>query len=298
MAADAHPDDGQPVWRGMTRAQLAAQYNPQVAVADPARYGRENRETSERARAELPGALDLPYGPGPRNRLDVFPARNRSLERNGLAPVLVFVHGGGWRTLDKSVYSFIAPAWSDGGVVTVLPSYGLLPEVPLVRMIDEVREAIGWVVAHVREHGGDPGRIVLAGMSAGAQLSGMALAHAPTARHVRAAALASSVFDLEPHRWHGRHDDMGLDDALVAAASPFHNLPCDAALPMSVSIGADETPEMLRQAREYHAKLAARGQPARLIVEPGRHHLNMGRVFAEPATETFQAIARAIAALD
>jgi len=85
---------------------------------------------------------------------------------------------------------------------------------------------------------------VLAGMSAGAQLSGMALAHAPTARHVRAAALASSVFDLEPHRWHGRHDDMGLDDALVAAASPFHNLPCDPALPMSVSIGADETPDL------------------------------------------------------
>lgn len=297
MAADAHVDDGRPVWRGMSRSELAAQYNPQVAVPDPARYGRENREESERARAALPGALDLPYGPGPRHRLDVFPARNRSLARDGLAPVLVFVHGGGWRTLDKSVYSFIAPAWSDAGVVSVLPSYGLLPEVPLVRMIDEVREAIRWVAAHAREHGGDPGRIVLAGMSAGAQLSGMALAHPPTAAHVKAAALASSVFDLEPHRWHGRHDDMGLDDELVAAASPFHNLPLDPSLPMSVSIGADETPEMIRQARDYHARLVAGGQPARLIVEPGRHHLNMGRVFAEPATETFRAITSMIAGL-
>lgn len=297
MSAEAPADDDRPVWRGMTRAALAAQYNPQIAVPDPARYGRENREASARARAELPGVLDIPYGPGPRNRLDVFPARNRALARDGLAPVLVFVHGGGWRTLDKSVYSFIAPAWSAAGVTTVLPSYGLLPEVPLVRMIDEAREAIRWVAEHAREHGGDPERIVLAGMSAGAQLSGMALAHPPTARHVKAAALASSVFDLEPHRWHGRHDDMGLDDALVAAASPFHNLPCDPALPMSVSIGAEETPEMIRQAREYHAKLVARGQPARLIVEPGRHHLNMGRVFAEPATETFRAIAQAIARL-
>jgi arylformamidase len=293
----APPEEEQPiVWRGMTAAQIAAQYNPQVAVADPARYGRENRAASEAARAGLAGTLDVRYGPGPRQQLDVFPATGTALRRTGLAPVLLFVHGGGWRTLDKSVYSFIAPPWSEAGAVTVLPSYGLLPEVPLWRMVEEVREAITWVRANILAFGGDPDRIVLAGMSAGAQLSGMALAHEPSARVIRAAALASSVYDLEAHRWHGRHQDMALDDALVAKASPMRNPPIDPRLPMSLSVGADETPEMLRQSHEYHAMLAARGQPVDLLVEPGLHHLNMGRAFAEPRSATFRALHRLLAA--
>ena len=285
-------DEREIVWRGMTRAEIAAQYNPQIAVPDPARYGRENREASEAARAALPGILDIRYGAGPRQVLDVFPATGDGLRRSGLAPVLLFIHGGGWRTLDKSVYSFIAPPWCGAGAVTILPSYGLLPEVPLWRMVEEAREAIAWVAGNVRAYGGDPGRIVIAGMSAGAQLSGMALAHAASARVIRAAALASSVYDLDAHRWHGRHDDMALDEALVARASPRHNPPVDPRLPMSLSVGAEETPEMLRQSREYHAMLVARGQPAGLILEPGRHHLNMGRVFAEPQTETFRTLHR------
>jgi arylformamidase len=283
------------VWRGMTAAQIAAQYNPQIAVADPARYGRENRAASEAARASLPGTLDVRYGPGPRQLLDVFPANGAGLRGSGLGPVLLFVHGGGWRTLDKSVYSFIAPPWSDAGAVTILPSYGLLPEVPLWRMVEEVREAIAWVRTNARSFGGDPERIVLAGMSAGAQLSGMALAHAPSAHVIRAAALASSVYDLEAHRWHGRHQDMALDDALVAKASPIRNPPLDKRLPISLSVGADETPEMLRQTRDYHAMLAARGHAVDLLIEPGRHHLNMGRAFAEPGSATFLALYRMLA---
>ncbi len=287
-----HGPEHEVVWRGMTRAQIAAQYNPQIAVAEPARYGRENREASVAARARLAGTLDLRYGPGPRQCLDVFAAQGTALRRRGLAPVLLFIHGGGWRTLDKSVYSFIAPPWSDAGVVTVLPSYGLLPEVPLWRMVEEAREAVAWVHAHARAFGGDPDRIVLAGMSAGAQLGGMALAHEPSARVVRAAALASSVYDLEAHRWHGRHEDMALDEALVAKASPLHNPPLDPRLPMLLAVGADETPEMQRQTQAYHDMLAARGQPVRMQVEPGCHHLNMGRVFAQPQSGTFLALHR------
>jgi len=278
------------VYRGMTRAQVGAQYNPQIAVPDAPRYGRENREASERARAQLDGKLDVRYGPDARQLLDIFPARGAA----GPAPVLIFVHGGGWRTLDKSVYSFIAPAWSAAGVLTVLPSYGLLPDVPLWRMVEQVREAIAWIAAHAHEYGGDPGRMVIAGMSAGAQLSGMALAHEPSARVIRAAALASSVYDLEAHRWHGRHGDMGLDDALVARASPIRNPPFNPRLPMVLGVGADETPEMIRQSREYHAMLLAQGRPVQLIEEPGRHHLNMGRVFGEPGTALFQALHRLI----
>lgn len=286
------------VYRGMTRDQVAAQYNPQIAVPEPARFGKENREASELARKLLSGSLDLRYGPGPRQLLDVFPATASTRQRGGLAPVLLFIHGGGWRSLDKSVYSFVAPPWSAEGVVCVLPSYGLLPEVPLWRMVEEVREAIGWTVEHVAEYGGDPLRIVISGMSAGAQLAGMALAHPPSARHIRAAALASSVYDLEAHRWHGRHADMCLDEVLVERASPRRNLPVDSSLPMTLSVGADETPEMLRQTREYLEALLQRNQPVRCIVEPGRHHLNMGRVFSEPSTETFSALRAAFDGLN
>lgn len=284
------PNDDDIVWRKMTVAQIAAQYNPQVAVTDSSRYAEENRAASEVARSSLQGMLNVRYGQGPRQILDVFPSSGAGLSCAGEAPVLLFVHGGAWRTLDKSVYSFIAPPWSNAGAITVLPSYGLLPEISLWRMVEEVREAIAWVHANVRALGGNPERIVLAGMSAGAQLASMALAHEPSAKVIRAAALASSVYDMDAHRWHGRHKDMSLDEALVARASPLHNPPLDVRLPISLSVGADETPEMLRQSRDYHDKLAERGHPVQLHIEPGLHHLSMGRAFAQPESATFKAL--------
>ena len=67
---------------------------------------------SARARAELDCMLDVRFGPTRDETLDIFPARK------GDGSVLVFIHGGYWRSLDKKDFSFLAPAswYSQPGV--------------------------------------------------------------------------------------------------------------------------------------------------------------------------------------
>ena len=77
------------------------------------------------AREQSDCAIDLPYGGGPNETLDVFRTDRPD------APVFVFIHGGYWRALDKRDQSFVAPALVDAGAMVVLPNYALCPAVTI-----------------------------------------------------------------------------------------------------------------------------------------------------------------------
>ena len=109
-------------------------------------------------------ARDVAYGEGPRRRLDVY----APTQRDGSAPVIVFIYGGSWDSGDKDDYEFLGAALASRGFVTVLPDYRLVPEVRFPGFIEDCAAAVRWVSDHVGEHGGDPERIVLVGHSAGA----------------------------------------------------------------------------------------------------------------------------------
>ncbi|HMT47610.1 MAG TPA: alpha/beta hydrolase [Novosphingobium sp.] len=114
------------------------------------------------ARVESTG---LAYGPLPRQRLEVIvPDAPAAAPR----PVLVFIHGGGWDSGDAADYHFIGRTFARQGYVVVLPTYRLTPEGVFPRMLEDGAMALAWVQANIARHGGDPGRVVLAGHSAGA----------------------------------------------------------------------------------------------------------------------------------
>src|SRR5690242_12960124 len=81
-------------------------YNNRALVPEHADYFARWAEHSAEARATVRCELDLPYGDGAGETLDVFAAEQ------GDGPVLVFIHGGYWRSLDKSDHSFVAPAFT------------------------------------------------------------------------------------------------------------------------------------------------------------------------------------------
>ncbi|NBC89158.1 MAG: alpha/beta hydrolase fold domain-containing protein [Alphaproteobacteria bacterium] len=87
-------------------------------------------------------------------------------------PVLLFVHGGSWNSGDPEDYGFIARNFVAEGFIVVLAGYRLVRpgaaggEYPA--MIEDTAAAIGWTHDTIARFGGDPGRIVLAGHSAGA----------------------------------------------------------------------------------------------------------------------------------
>jgi acetyl esterase/lipase len=115
---------------------------------------------------------DLAYGGHERQRLDVHTAGAESTGTAAGAPVLVFVHGGGFTGGDKHVagspmYDHIG-AWAvRNGWVGVTITYRLAPEHTWPSGAQDVAAAAAWVRANIASYGGDPSRVVVAGHSAG-----------------------------------------------------------------------------------------------------------------------------------
>jgi acetyl esterase/lipase len=109
---------------------------------------------------------DLPYGDGPRQRLDVYSPR-QGVNR----PVVIFWYGGSWTMGRKANYRFVGAALAQRGFVAVVPDYRLYPAVTFPQFCEDGAHALAWVEAHAQEFGGDPQRIVLMGHSAGAHMA-------------------------------------------------------------------------------------------------------------------------------
>lgn len=128
-----------------------------------------------RARARLPHGVeavtDLPYGPDPANLLDLHLPEDRSVSH----PVLIQIHGGGWRRGYKErearplVFSMAKNGW-----VCVSIGYRLSPAATFPDHLVDVKRAIAWVRNSVHRWGGDPSFIALTGGSAGGHLAALA----------------------------------------------------------------------------------------------------------------------------
>lgn len=278
------------LYRDYDRAALDIQYNARDTVPDFAAIVRQYAEQSRHARDTLPCVRDVAYGEHADETLDIFPAAAR-----GPAPVFVFVHGGYWRLLSKDDSSGMAPAFTRAGAVVVAINYSLAPAATLDRMVDQVQRAIAWVYRHIGAHGGDPGRIHVAGSSAGGQLAGMLLTDGWQARHglpadaIRGAALLSGLFDLTPLVHTHINEWMHLTPEAAARNSPMLHLPASPC-PVVASYGETETDEFKRQTQDYLAALRGRGGEARYVAMPGTNHFDIVLRLNEPDAPITRAI--------
>jgi triacylglycerol lipase len=142
------------------------------------------------------------YGPHERHRLDLFTTDSR---RDAPAPVLVFVHGGGFVMGDKRAqglpfYDNIGDFAVRSGFVGVTMTYRLAPASPWPAGSEDVAAAIAWLRAHVAEYGGDPKRIFLMGQSAGAAHVAGYVAHShlqpADGTGLAGALLISGIYDI------------------------------------------------------------------------------------------------------
>ena len=264
-----------------TPAWFDAQYNNRARIPEHLEILREWADRSAETRAGLPCALDLAYGSDPSERLDVFAPRARG------APVLVYLHGGYWRALDKRDQSFVAAPFVAAGAMVVLPNYALCPAVRIEDIALQLVQALAWVWRHAAEHGGDPARIVVAGHSAGGHLAALLLACdwgavAPDlpADLVKGALSVSGVFDLEPLR-HAPFlaPDLHLDAAsarrLSPAAMPAPNGP------LLALVGGDESEEFLRQNRLIREAWGEKCVPVCEAL-PGLNHFTVLEAMTQP----------------
>ena len=203
-----------------------------------------NESASEKVRHQYSCHLDLPYGKNALQSLDIFPSPLLD------SPVLVFIHGGYWKALDKKSYHFVAAPYVDQNISVCLINYRLMPQVNMQSLLQDLRDSLLWIQANISQYHGNPERMVLSGHSAGGHLALMAYLMNPDLQSsIKGICSLSGIFDLAPIKNSYLNQDLGLSqedvESFSVANKDFSQLKC----PTLLSVGASETDLFIDESR-------------------------------------------------
>jgi acetyl esterase/lipase len=117
------------------------------------------------------GTAGVPYGPDPRNRLDIYQPVGNPVPAG--VPVVLFFYGGNWSRGERADYRFVGEALASNGIIVLVADYRLSPKVDYADILGDSAMALKWTLSHAAEFGGDPARVFLMGHSAGAYNAAM-----------------------------------------------------------------------------------------------------------------------------
>jgi arylformamidase len=224
----------------------------------------------------------LAYGPHPREKLDLFLPEGRP---SGL---VVFVHGGYWRSFDRDIWSHLATGPLARGWAVAMPGYVLAPESRISEIVRAIGQAIGQAASVI------PGPLVLAGHSAGGHLvTRQVCADGPlpervSARVARVVSI-SGLHDLRPLLRTAINRDLRLDAAEAAAESPALLTPRDG-VRLHAWVGDAERPEFVRQTTLLANVWTGLGAEMAQTIAPGRHHFDVIEPLIDPGSDLVAAL--------
>ncbi|TIN24784.1 MAG: alpha/beta hydrolase [Mesorhizobium sp.] len=250
-------------------ANIAGSDRWPAAWAEPAQAFRDALSMEGRAR------LDIAYGDGSRNRLDLF------LPKAAPKGLVVFIHGGYWLESDKSTWSHLANGAVGNGFAVAMPSYTLCPDIRIAGIVSEISAAIGKAAAMVG------GPLMLTGHSAGGHLaSRMITTSTPlavdVARRIRHVVSISGLHDLRPLMRTGMNAALAIDEHEALTESPALLRPMAGAR-ITCWAGGGERAEFLRQNALLANIWTGLGATTSTVVEPDRHHYDIVDGLADPA---------------
>jgi len=260
---------------------LDRMYNNRQLVPEHGEFFSRWASSSAQARTRR-CTLDLSYGAEPGETLDIFPAERPN------APVLVFIHGGYWRSLDKSDHSFVAPAFVDQGYCVVVVNYALCPAVTIPQISLQMVKAMTWIWHNIPTWGGDPDRLHVHGHSAGGHLVAMLMAcdwssvdPGMPSQLIHAGLSISGLHELETVR----HvpflkASLRLNEADALRCSPAW-MPAPERGRCGCVVGGLESAEFIRQ-NELLAKSWGVARVPLTASLPGLHHFSIVNDYANP----------------
>jgi arylformamidase len=270
-------------WRGMSQDKRDLGLNNGLAVPNGADLVAGWDKRSAELRTRYPDHLDLRYGPRERNRIDFLKAADGG-------PTLLFIHGGYWQTRAKEAFTTFAAGPMAHGINVALIGYTLAPDATLDQIVAEIHGGLDFLADKLPALGGDPGRIVVTGWSAGGHLTSMALSHP----HVKAGVAISGIFDLEPIRHSYLNVKLGLDEEMSRRNSPVKQKG-GPPKPLSLVVGSAELPLLRQQTADFAAYRALHGLPVSYEEIPGADHFTIMDELASPTGRITTLIRQALA---
>lgn len=244
-------------------------------------------ETFEREGAAAVEALhprlDIAYGSHPRERFDLFTAKDARA-------TLLYLHAGYWQSRDKAQFRFLAPVFVEAGLNVAFANYPLCPDVTLGRLTDSVRSAVPAVLGALPA----PTRLIAIGHSAGGHLAAELGLTDWAARGfdrspINGVVGLSGVYDLEPLLATPLNDNLRLDQESARKASPVHR--ARSGLPPALfAVGDRETPAFQRQNQAICDAWSEAGNIAQAITVDGADHFTVLRAASDPQAPLCRAI--------
>jgi arylformamidase len=248
---------------------------------------------------------DLNYWAGPsadqrKHRLDFYVAEGTGW------PVLIFVHGGGWRSGDKALkfggadpYGNIGRFYASRGIGVAIVNYRLQPAVTWRDQVKDVAQALAWIYEHADTYGADKYAIFISGHSSGAQLAARAALdqqlleklRLPTRVPCGVVAVSGAPFDISDSKTYALGTDPRFYEKRFRAGESGDrwkyeasavNLVTVAAPPFLLLHGRWEPKGLKRQNQLMHEALQAAGVPSRLVVTPWEGHFLIVAALSHP----------------
>jgi len=272
----------EPIFRGMTRAELDVAYNNVKAEPDSAGLMERYREKGRALYQSIAVVRDVSYGPGPRQRFDwVFCDRPA-------APTFVFIHGGYWQNYTKEDLAFVAYGPVAHGFNVALAEYTLAPQASMTQIVGEIGSLLDHL-ASTESPAGFGGRpVCLCGHSAGGQLAALHRSHPA----VQVTVAVSGLFDLEPISLSWLNDKLQLTPTEVGDYSPLRQIRRGSRT--IVAVGSVELPELVRHSAEYAEACCGKGEAASYLLLPDRTHFTILNDLAKPYSALLSAVLEAM----
>lgn len=206
-----------------------------------------NESESRRIKKCYRHSLDQNYGALDLQTMDVFPSKVDH------SPILVFIHGGYWRALDKSTYSFVAEPFVKNNMTVCIVNYRLMPAVDMETLLNDINKAISWIRREAFRYNGNPDRIILSGHSAGGHLALMAYLMDESLRSgIKGICSLSGIFDLAPIKNSYLNEVLQLDNNDVDNYSLSNKDLSVIKCPVLLSVGAGETDFFIDQSKSLY----------------------------------------------
>lgn len=260
------------IYNDMTRAQLDDAYQLAKGMDFPAILA-DFLTRSETAYQTFPCERNIPYAGGARNTLDYFPSSREN------APTLIFIHGGFWQSTTKEHYAFITEGLLADFQV-IMAEYTLAPQASMSQINGEIAAMLNFLRDNAPRFRLQPGKVCLCGHSAGAHLTAMHRSH-PLISH---AMWMSGIADLTPISLCFLNDNLQLTPGEIQIFSPANSM--IKGVPMAVTVGAAERPEMIRQSERYVELLKACGNHVEFTHLPGENHFSQMYQFSADGSLT------------